>query len=237
MKPNLPYKPVKKVLVDRNMPYESQQLLKSFGITLIKTIPIENIIDCTATHPDMQFAVIKENTALVCAKAIEYYKSVLPEFNLIPIKGVRSPYPNDCIINITRLGDKCFAGEHQAARIDALKDFELVKVKQGYTKCSICILNENAIITADKSISDAALNHNIRVYRLPDDCIRLSGYSHGFWGGACGLIGNGILFFNGDITRLECENELREILKKEKIEPVYPKGLDLEDNGSIIPLY
>lgn len=237
MKPNLPKRRVKGVLIDCNLSIEAQKMLESLNIRTVKTIPVKSITDSTATHPDMQFSIIGDKTALVCDCVFEYYKDLLPEFNLIPITGICSPYPDDCLINITVINDKCFMTNYQKEKLDYLNCFKVVKVRQGYTKCNICILNESSIITSDKSISASAINSGFNVYFLPDNQIKLVGYDHGFWGGACGLIDKNLMFFTGDITRLDCYGTLIKILKKEKIEPVYPSDISLMDNGSIIPLY
>ncbi len=237
MKVNLPYKQVKKVLADCNLSDEAKKLLIKLGIDVIQTVPVKSLTDCTSTHPDMQFTVIDEYKALVCDQAKDYYKHQLPEFELVPVQGISSPYPNDCVLNITVINDICFLTDFQKKLLPLPGHLKLITVKQGYTKCNICILNEKSIITSDHSIYKAAEQNGVKAYYLSDKEIKLDGYDHGFWGGTCGLIGRNKLFFSGDITCLDCSSQLLEILEKEKIEPVYPKDVDLCDNGSILPLY
>ena len=66
-------------------------------------------------------------------------------------------------------------------------------VGQGYTRCSACVLGENAIITADPSISEAAERAGLDVLRIQPGHISLPGYEYGFIGGCTGLLGPGLL--------------------------------------------
>ncbi|MBP3480071.1 MAG: hypothetical protein J6K66_00505 [Clostridia bacterium] len=236
MTPNLPAAPVKAVLADRNISNETLHILKKLGIQVLLTIKLPEITDSTATHPDMQFAPIGYKKALVCGSVYTNYRAILPDYRLIPVYGIQSPYPNDSLLNITVIRTQCFATKYQQDKL-RLDGFDYITVKQGYTKCNICILNENALITSDRSISSAAAQRGIRTYLLPDKEIELAGYNHGFWGGTCGLIDKDKLFFNGDITRLGCYVNLMKILEKEKVEPIYHTASGLCDIGSIIPLY
>ena len=44
--------------------------------------------------------------------------------------------------------------------------YEIINVKQGYAKCSICVVSDNAIITADKGIAKAAIQNRIDVLEI-----------------------------------------------------------------------
>ena len=71
---------------------------------------------------------------------------------------------------------------------------------------------------------------------MPDGEIELNGYKNGFWGGATGLLDEKHMFFNGNVELLSCYSALKEILAKEKIEPLYHKHTPLTDNGSILSI-
>lgn len=232
MKPNLPDKMVGAVLVDKNISDKSLLLLDSLGIKTYFTKPVKTISDSTSTHPDMQFAFISDNTVAVCEELVSYYKNILPMFRYVSINGIRSPYPNDCKLNFTIIGDKCFKTKHH---IDL--DYNAININQGYSKCNICILNKNTIISGDMGIVSKARENGINAHYLEDDEIALCGYKNGFWGGCSGLIDKDKLFFNGNIEKLSCYNKLISILDNEKIEPIYSREVDITDIGSIIPLY
>ncbi len=235
MTPNLPTKKVSCVLVNKNLNDKSKKIIESLNISIVESIEIPTITDCTRFHPDMQFVLIADKFALVAKTAYDYYKNILTEFKLKSISGITSPYPYDSPLNFTIIGEHCFAANHQKHLID--NNFNIIKVKQGYTKCNICVLNKNSIITSDKSICHNAEKNGFRAYLLPCDEIILDGYKNGFWGGCSGLIDKDKIFFDGNIEELNCYNLLCDILEKEKIEPIYSREVSLTDTGSIIPLY
>ena len=99
--------------------------------------------------------------------------------------------------------------------------YKIVNVNQGYTKCSVCKVSENAIITADQSIAKAAQAMGIDVLPICEGYISLPPFKHGFIGGASGLC-NGLktLYFCGNINlhkdadaiKAFCKNHNREIV-------------------------
>lgn len=75
----------------------------------------------------------------------------------------------------------------------------LIDVKQGYTKCSIVVVDEHSIITYDEGIACACEKYpDLKVLKISPGFIRLDGYDTGFIGGTCGRIGNEIIF-NGNL--------------------------------------
>jgi len=227
---------MKRLLVDKCISNESINFLKSLDFKLIYSTEIAEITNSTSTHPDMQFVKIDTKKAIVASQSLKYYNNLLPDFDLIPINNIRSPYPYDTLLNFVLIGDVTICTKNQFDYVEQLKSFKQTFIKQGYAKCSICVLNDNAIITGDRGIAKSLEGSSIKAYYLPSDEIKLKGYENGFWGGASGLIEENKLFFNGNIESLSCYNDLIDILNKQKIEPVYPKQTSVYDNGSIILL-
>ena len=64
----------------------------------------------------------------------------------------------------------------------------VINVNQGYSGCSVCVINDSAIITDDESIFTAAQNFLNDVLLIQKGSIRLNGYNYGFIGGCCGKI-------------------------------------------------
>ncbi len=223
----------KRVIVDRRIDKPALELLNELGFQTIFSTVLPNISDCTATHPDMQICICGRKKAYVCSSALEYYNAALPDYELIPAGEPTPPYPNDCILNLTFIGRFCFVPPK--TNVTLPENIVAVPVKQGYTKCNICVLNDLALISSDSSILTAARKNGLRAYYMPADEIALPGYKNGFWGGCTGLIDNNLLFFNGNIEKLACIDELLKILECEKIEPVYYTDRALCDNGSILP--
>lgn len=224
----------KTAIIDASAYADTKEILNNYGFNVVETLKIPQINDSTATHPDMQFLYFGSNFALTVDQCYDYYKNSFPDLNFKSIGSVYSPYPYDSLLNVTIVGDYCFATKKQWETINRFIDLKPIIIKQGYSKCNICILNNKAIITSDKGIASEAPKNHLKAYFLPSDEIALSGYKNGFWGGCCGLIDNNKLLFNGDITALNCYNDLIDILEKEKIEPIYHRAGELRDIGSIL---
>lgn len=60
----------------------------------------------------------------------------------------------------------------------------LIDVKQAYSKCSVCVVDDNAIITADSGIANKAEENGIEVLHISPGEIILEGFDSGFIGGA-----------------------------------------------------
>lgn len=227
---------MKRLLIDKNISKESVEFLSSLGYSIIFSTEIEDITNSTATHPDMQFVKIADKKAIVSSQSLNYYKRLLPDFEFDIVNGICSPYPNDTALNFVFIGQNAICTDHQICKVKQLHRYNCNVVKQGYTKCSICILNDKAILTGDRGIANSLENSTVKVYFLPCNEIKLNGYNNGFWGGATGIVDKDKVYFNGNIEKLSCYNDLINILEKEKIEPIYHKNTDLYDNGSIILL-
>ena len=225
-----------RVVVDKNISIYSKQLLKNLGYYIIETVSLPNINNSTSSHPDMQFLKIEEKRALVAEYAYSYYKSLIPDFEIIPIVDIGDKYPDDCKLNAVLYKNLFIATDYQYSVLSKYINKLSLTVNQGYTKCSTCVLNEKTILTADFGVTSICSKNGVSVYFLPDNEILLDGYKNGFWGGSTGLLNEKTMFFNGNIELLSCYPRLKEILLKEKIEPIYHKHTPLTDNGSIISI-
>ena len=121
-------------------------------------------------------------------------------------------------------------------RIDKLSslltDFasEKIFVKQGYTRCSVCKINENAIITADKTIADAASSHGVDVLTISPGHVTLDGYDYGFIGGASFTYRDKIFFF-GRIEDHPDHLKMRDFAEKHSAKLISLSDLPLCDIG------
>lgn len=109
----------------------------------------------------------------------------------------------------------------------------LVDVKQGYSKCNVCIVDETHIITSDEGIARACQGYDIYVLLISPGHIALPGMSCGFIGGASGLVGNEVIF-NGDLSLHPDFEEINQFILSCGKRPIYFKGKPLLDIGSII---
>lgn len=181
---------------------EITRALEALGIDVIHTEPIEHLIDYERYHVDMQMLLI-DRIAFLTDDSV-YLEDMLSEcgYDVCICSGLRRKYPENVLLNAALVGNRLFCKADAIA--DKVRDFcednsiRVVDNKQGYSKCSTLVINENAVITADKSIYNAAVKENIDVLLITPGFIRLDDDNFGFIGGASGVIGDTVLFF-GDV--------------------------------------
>ena len=88
-------------------------------------------------------------------------------------------------------------------------------MKQGYTKCSICVTSKNSCITSDRGIDKILKENGIKSAFIEENNIKLlkkdGRYSNmkGFIGGASFVFDNKFVLF-GDIENLESKEKIME---------------------------
>ena len=229
-------------IIASNAPSELEYVLEKDGFEVLRIPPSPFLDTPVQTHADMLIFPIadtvfchesfaKENADII-SKFSEYgYKTRA-------IGGeYRKEYPHDVRFNAALVGKHLFIG----ARTDANEiceyaqnnGFSVTRVNQGYTKCSTCIIRENAIITADMTIEKAAKEHGIDVLRIQEGHVDLFGYSHGFIGGASGAFDD-VVYFVGDVKLHPNGDAILEFCKKHDKKISNIENRKLFDIGSII---
>ena len=164
------------------------------------------------------------------------------------IKGneeIEAQYPYDIKYNVCTIGKRAL---HNFKYTDSvLKDelikqgYELINTTQGYTNCSIAVINENSAIVTDKGLYKILNKHNIDVLYLeyePDIKLLNSGkYSNrkGFIGGAISRIGDKIIVF-GDLNKIDINEKIKEFINQKGIQIIDFQGLDVIDYGGIVEI-
>jgi hypothetical protein len=114
---------------------------------------------------------------------------------------------------------------------------EPIDIKQGYTKCSISVVDENAIITADIGIAREAEKRGIEALLIePSQGILLPGLDYGFIGGSSGLLDRDIWPVYGDARKLVSFPSIYDFLSKKNIKILSLSDGNVVDLGGIIPL-
>lgn len=241
-KANIPNKKVSKVIVDYRISNESEKTLNNIGIECIKTKNCSNVYEEISGHTDIQLMHVGDKEIIVENTMYDMYNSVFKDLDIKLIKGntkLKDTYPKDIAYNACIIGDMFV---HNLKYTDSIliektkeKDFKLINVNQGYSKCSISIVNENNIITSDKGI-EKQLSKYLNVLYVEDEKNIKLGNMQGFIGGSTGLISNNIWCINGDINRLNNCNKILDFLKLNNMEIVCLNNSEVVDIGSIIPI-
>ena len=228
---------MKSVLVDFKISEKSEDTLKELGYIVFKTEKCPDLAEPVSSHPDM--TVCKLSDTDFAAKT-----TLCGPFECNVIKGtteLKPEYPFDIAYNAARIGNFLFCNAKYTDKkiIEYCKKngIRILNVNQGYAKCSICEVSDNAIITADKSIYNAAKENNIDVLLVENKGIILNGYNEGFIGGATGLVEKDLLAVNGNIKLHKSCDEIIAFCKNYGVKVISLSDEPITDIGSIIRIY
>ena len=109
----------------------------------------------------------------------------------------------------------------------------MIDINQGYSNCSIAVIDDNSVVVTDKKIADKLSQNGIDVLLLEENLdIKLlkndGNYSkmNGFIGGCIARVDNKIVIF-GDISKIDKEKKIRNFIQSRNLEIVYFNGLDV----------
>ncbi len=245
-KPNLPENSVKYALCSELIGEEGIGALNSLGVNVIKVPSNKRINTPVASHPDINCLHYGGNVFLtidgfnkILSNSIENIIDCEKINNRVVPEAIGGVYPSDVLLNAVVIGDKVICNPKtisaELKRMISSDGKLVVAVNQGYTKCSVAVLNENAIITDDVSIYNSC--HNLMdVLLIKYDNIILKGYGYGFIGGASGKIAQDKLAFFGDVSTHANGNEIKSFCKKHGVECISLFEGNLRDYGGIIPI-
>ncbi|SNT08089.1 hypothetical protein SAMN05446037_10386 [Anaerovirgula multivorans] len=241
--PHLPKKSVTLVFVDNRIKQDISKELVNRGVEFIKTVPCRELHEAIRFHPDMVIQHLEEKNILVAPNVINYYRPRLEQLGFDVIEGktyLQSNYPNNIAYNICRVGDFII---HNFKYTDEvfMRYFEnsgltKIHVKQGYTKCSVAVVNETAMITSDTGIHREVLKFGIDSLLIDTGDISLPKLDYGFIGGTCGYLNKkDLAFFGNPQYHKDYENILL-FLKKYNKNIVSLNNQQLQDYGTLMPL-
>lgn len=238
-KPNLPQSRVVTVAISC-MAEESIEKLTSMGIDVIR-VPCNNALPIPVnSHADLQMLHLGNNKVFSFQEHM-FEGEAIKKFKMIPIKFKEgNKYPEDVRLNCAIIGKKIICNKKTIApeimTYAEIAGLTVINVNQGYTKCSVCVVNENAIITDDESIFRAAGNFFDDTLFVSKNSIVLKGYDYGFIGGCCGKIDKDEIAFNGSIESHKDYKKIIDFLDKHSVKAVELNNDRLCDIGGILPL-
>ena len=230
-------------LAAQNAPQSVYSMLKNNGFTLLYGGISSNVQAPVKNHIDMQICSAGENVFVCCPNLYEYYKKLFYETQYTLLCGKYTPqynYPHDCAYNAAVLRDYAIANFDC---IDPVLKNELKKtgkkfinVKQGYTKCNICVVSHNSFITSDIGIYNTvkAQASDIDMLLIKQGGIELNGFDYGFIGGASGYDEKNV-YFSGDIKQHKSYCDIQRFITK-KCKNIKCSENILTDIGTILIL-
>ncbi len=243
------------IIADARMPEEAKKNLKKLGNVLFLN-PTETTYKSISAHPDIFFFQSKDglvyapNAPKRIIKELKKRKIKLTEGK----KEVGKKYPETVPYNAVGIGNTLIHNlKHTDSTILSLYENH-IHVNQGYTRCNLVALNENAFITSDEAISSVnrqqttdnrhcpqlRTNGSIansqwpiaKVLYIDPKQIKLEGHDHGFFPGCCGVWKNNLIVC-GSTKYLKEKEELDRFLKDNNFNLIELYDGELVDVGSI----
>ena len=239
--PHLPASAVRLCAVAKGQPYILAALQK-LGIACIEVPEHPELAQPVRTHPDMLlhhlggediYAASYSPPLILALQSAGFKTKVMQE----PLGGA---YPFDVRLNCFLLANYLFCNKKT---VDTFllnyyqsNGAEVVHSKQGYAKCSVCIVDENSIITEDAGIYRAAVTAKINALLILKGSVSLPGYDYGFIGGCSGKLDKHTLAFCGDIRLHPDYEKINLFCLKRGVNTYSLWNGPLTDMGGILPL-
>lgn len=239
------------IIADSKMPEEAKKNLKKLGNVLFLN-PTEITYNSISSHPDIFF--FQKDDALIYAPNAP--KRIIKELKKRKIKliegkkEVGKKYPETVPYNAVGIGSLLI---HNLKHTDEtiLSFYENhINVNQGYTRCNLLALNENAFITSDVGIFNAFNRQQTTdnslypheshvetygrtsVLYIDPKQIKLEGQKNGFFPGCCGVWKNNLIVC-GSTKYLKEKEELDKFLQDNNFNLIELYDGELIDVGSI----
>jgi hypothetical protein len=180
------------IVIDHRAPRQARERLGKLG-SLQEIMTVGITYPAISGHPDI-FLCHHSDTLVMSPDLFEIRQWQPAKNQLKIIPGSLPPgrvYPSSCrydavvtdnhIIHNFRFTDFVI--------LDSFPGREHIQVSQGYTRCNLLALNDTHFITSDRGILKALAERNLEVLYVSPKGILLEGFPHGFFGGACGVLG------------------------------------------------
>ena len=177
-------------VVDQRISQKNADALQALGYSVLPLPPHPTLSSPVASHPDMLLFFASD--AVFCTKSyLEIAKKELETIAAVCARPIRcvdeeygSRYPHDILLNSAPIGNRLFClASHCARALINAPSRKLCPVKQGYAKCSVIPVGEDALITDDPSIAKVAEREGLSVLQIEKDAVVLNGYDTGLIGG------------------------------------------------------
>ena len=230
------------VISDNRICPKALSLLKAEGFEPILLPAADYLQEGVASHTDMLIFVgfgkvfCHENYYKSNSEIIEIIASLTNSEICISSEPTGKKYPLDVLFNACIVGNNLICNEKNVSRLisGAAKAHgcKIIGVSQGYTKCSVCVVSDNAIITSDSGIAKACRDKGIDVLKISEGHISLPPYNFGFIGGASGVHGDKV-YFCGSLDTHPNGEKIKEFCIKHKKIAVSLSDGELQDVGSL----
>ena len=238
---------MKKIIIDKRMRQIEKEKIKELGYEIIEINKSNKVYEEISSHVDI-FVCKTEKNIIIEPSQFNNIKDKLQDKNKQLVKGneeIEIKYPYDIKYNVCTIGKKAFHNfEYTDSKLkeELIKQgYELINTTQGYTNCSVAVIDENSAIVTDKGLYKILKKYNIDALYLeyePDiKLLNAEKYSNlnGFIGGAISRIGDKIIIF-GDLKKIDMNGTMRKFISQRGLDIIEFKKLDVIDYGGIVEI-
>ena len=237
---------MKKVIIDNRMRLEEKNKLESLGYKIIELNSSESVYQEISSHTDIFCTKIRNNLIVEPSQYQLIKNNIQRDTNIIKGKTkLKNTYPEDVGYNVCITGNYAIHNFHytdsKIKEILQKENYNFINVNQGYTKCSIAVIDDRSLITADKGLYNELMKYNFDIlflnYKLNIKLINEGKFStmNGFIGGAISRIGDNV-FISGDLNKIDKNNQIKNFIKKRNLNIISFSDLDVIDYGGIIEI-
>lgn len=237
---------MKSLIIDERMRKIEKEKLEQLGYKIIEIKRSEKIYSETSSHVDIFVCQIGKKLIIEPSQYDNIKNQISSEFKIEQgNESVEEKYPFDIKYNVCIIGKKAIHNfEYTDSKIRKELEnqgYELINTTQGYTNCSIAVIDDNSAIVTDKGLYKILQKHGVDVLYLEYEpnikLLNINGYSNrkGFIGGVISRIGNDIVVF-GDLRKIDKNNIIRDFITKRELNIIEFKGLDVIDYGGVIEI-
>lgn len=236
------------IIVDNRIRKIEMEFLNKLDRNILALPSINNVYEEISSHVDIYISKIKDT--LIIEKAMyDNIKEKVLDNDICIVRGnetVKNPYPNDILYNVCVIGNNAIHNfkytDKKLLEIIDKKGLNKININQGYSNCSIAVIDDNSAIVSDKKIANMLQEYGIDTLYIDEKLdIKLldkkGNYSKmsGFIGGAIERMENNVIVF-GDLNKIDKENKIRNFITSRNLNIIDFKGFDVIDYGGIIKI-
>ena len=236
------------IIVDNRIRKIEMEFLNKLDRNILALPSINNVYEEISSHVDIYISKIKDT--LIIEKAMyDNIKEKVLDNDICIVRGnetVKNPYPNDILYNVCVIGNNAIHNfkytDKKLLEIIEKRGLNKININQGYSNCSIAVIDDNSAIVSDKKIANMLQEYGIDTLYIDEKLdIKLldkkGNYSKmsGFIGGAIERMENNVIVF-GDLNKIDKENKIRNFITSRNLNVIDFKGFDVIDYGGIIKI-
>lgn len=236
------------IIVDNRIRKIEMEFLNKLDRNILALPSINNVYEEISSHVDIYISKIKDT--LIIEKAMyDNIKEKVLDNDICIVRGnetVKNPYPSDILYNVCVIGNNAIHNfkytDKKLLEIIDKKGLNKININQGYSNCSIAVIDDNSAIVSDKKIANMLQEYGIDTLYIDEKLdIKLldkkGNYSKmsGFIGGAIERMENNVIVF-GDLNKIDKENKIRNFITSRNLNVIDFKGFDVIDYGGIIKI-